>query len=125
MSQEPDLTPDDIEREAVLAYGRELEIAALKGSPALTVLLKALEETEEAWALKLGGNILHSVKPVDQRHVDFTRGYFAGARNILTERVSLAQHRVSAYQAEQAGRPEGDPRPTGQPDPRIEGDEAQ
>jgi hypothetical protein len=106
MSQEPDLTPDDIEREAVLAYGRELEIAALKGSPALTVLLKALEETEEAWALKLGG-------------------YFAGARNILTERVSLAQHRVSAYQAEQAGRPEGDPRPTGQDDPRTQRSEAQ
>jgi hypothetical protein len=125
MSQEPDLTPDDIEREAVLAYGRELEIAALKGSPALTVLLKALEETEEAQALKIGGSILQSVKPVDQRTVDFTRGYYAGARYYLRERVSLAQQRVSAYQAEQAGRPEGDPRPTGQPDPRIEGDEAQ
>jgi len=117
MSQ-ADLTPEDIEREATLAYGVELEIAALKGSPALAVLLRALEGTEEGWALKLGGNILRSVKPVDQRQVDFTRGYFAGARYYLRERVTLAQQRVSAYEAEQAGR--SDPRPTGEPDPRIQ-----
>lgn len=118
MSQEPELTPEDIEREATLAYGMELEIAALKNSPALTVLLKALHATEEGWALKLGSGILHSVKPVDQRQVDFTRGYFAGARYYLQERVSLAQQRVSVYEAERAGRTD-DPRPTGQDDPRI------
>lgn len=121
MSQ-ADLTPDEIEREATLAFGQELEIAALKGSPALAVLLKALQDTEKGWALKLGAGILHSVKPVDQRQVDFTRGYFAGARYYLQERVSLAQQRVSAYEAEQAGRTD-DPRPTGQSDPRIQGDE--
>ena len=114
-----ELTPDEIEREATLAYGLELEIAALKGSPALAVLLKALRSTEEGWALKLGGNILHSVKPIDQRQVDFTRGYFAGARYYLQERVSLAQQRVSAHEAAQEGRTD-DPRPTGQDDPRIQ-----
>lgn len=115
-----ELTPEEIEREATLAFGLELEIAALKDSPALAVLLKALRGTEEGWALKLGGNILHSTKPVDQRQVDFTRGYFAGARYYLQERVSLAAQRVAAYQAAEAGSTD-DPRPTGQPDPRIEG----
>jgi hypothetical protein len=114
-----DLTPEQIERETTLAYGRELEIAALKGSPALAVMLEALMGTEEGWALKLGGNILRSVKPVDQRQVDFTRGYFAGARYYLQERVTLAQQRVAAYEAAQSGQSD-DPRPTGEPDPRTQ-----
>ena len=119
MSNPDDLTPDEIERRTTLAYGIELEIAALKDNPALAVLMKALMGTEEGWALKLGGDILHSVKPLDQRKVDFTRGYFAGARYYLSERITLAQQRVSAYEAEQAGRND-DPRPTGQDDPRTQ-----
>ena len=118
-----EIIPEDMEREALLAHGRELEIAALRGNPALRVLLAALEDEERLWAERIGNNVLTSVKPVDQRKLDYTRGYFSGAKWWLRERISVAEQRVAAFEAAEAG--QGDPRPVGQPDPRIEGDEAQ
>jgi hypothetical protein len=39
--------------------------------------------------------MLHSTKPVDQRKVDFTRGYYAGARYWLGARMTDAQTRIA------------------------------
>lgn len=114
-----EIIPDDLERDAVLAHGQELEIAALRGSPALKVLLEALEAAEKEWAYRVGINVLTSVKEVDQRKLDWTRGYFAGARYWLRDRISLAEQRVAQHQQEQTGLT--DPRPTGREDPRREG----
>lgn len=118
MSQ-AEILPEDPDREAALAYGRELEIAALRNSPALKLLLSVMEEAEEEWAQRVGRNILTSTKEVDQRQLDFTRGYFSGARYWLQGRVTLAETRVKQHAEEQAG--QTDPRPTGRHDPRIEG----
>jgi hypothetical protein len=115
-----DIVPDP-ERDVALAYGRELEIAALKGNAGLKVLLAALEDAEKAMALTIGGNVLTSPKGVDQRKLDYARGYYAGARYWLRERITLAEQRVAVHAAAATG--QEDPRPTGQPDPRIEGDE--
>jgi len=114
-----DIVPTDPDRDAALAYGLELEIAALKTSPALKVLFQAMEQAEQEWALRVGLNVLTSPKEVDQRKLDWTRGYFAGARYWLRERVTLAEQRVAVEAAKVDG--QTDPRPTGQPDPRIEG----
>ena len=56
-----------------------------------------------------------SGKAVDQRHLDYTRGYYDGARFWLSGRIALAQQRV-ALAAKEAG---ADPRPTGDIDPRT------
>jgi hypothetical protein len=117
MSQ-ADIIPDEPSRSAILEHGRELEIAALKGSPALKVLIEALQQAEQEWALRVGFNVLTSVKEVDQRKLDWTRGYFAGARFWLQERVSIAEQRVATHVAKQAG--QTDLRPTGEPDPRVQ-----
>lgn len=116
-----DIIPTDPDRDAVLALGQELEIAALKNNPAVRVLFEALEQTEKEWALRVGLNVLTSPKEVDQRKLDWTRGYFAGARYWLRERITLAEQRVAAHDAAADGHT--DLRPTGQPDPRIKGDE--
>ena len=117
MSQ-AEIIPDDLEREAILALGQEMEIAALKGNHALKVLLDALDAAEKEWAYRVGINVLTSVKEVDQRKLDWTRGYFAGARYWLRERITLAEQRVATAAAQEAG--QEDLRPTGQPDPRIQ-----
>ena len=117
MSQ-AEIISEGLERDAILAHGQEMEIAALKGNHALTVLLDALDAAEKEWAYRVGINVLTSVKEVDQRKLDWTRGYFAGARYWLRERITLAEQRVATAAAQEAG--QTDLRPTGQPDPRIQ-----
>ncbi len=106
----------DPERDEVLAYGRELEIAALKEAHALNVLRIALAEAEQAMQEMVGSNVMTSGKAVDQRKLDYTRGYYDGARFWLQGRIELAALRVAQAKAAEA---EGaDPRPTGREDPR-------
>jgi len=118
---EPEIIPEDVDRDETLAYGRELEIAALAHNAALRVLRDALAEAEAEMASIVGRNVLGSGKAVNQRQLDYTRGYYDGARFWLDGRIKLAAHRVAQQSA-----PAGDPRPAGRIDPRtgerVEGD---
>ena len=111
---EPEIVPD-VEREEILAHGREMEIAALEHSGQLALLREALAEAEADMAALVGRNVLASGKAVNQRQLDYTRGYYDGARFWLAGRIALAKQRV-ALQATAAGT---DPRPTGGIDPRT------
>jgi hypothetical protein len=110
---EAEIVPDP-ERDAALAYGRELEIAALEKNGALAVLRDALAESQAAMEAQVGANVMRSNREVSQRQLDYTRGYFDGARFWLEGRIALAKERVAS--AERAG---DDPRPVGRIDPRT------
>lgn len=105
------------DREETLAYGRELEIAALENHAALALLREALAEAETAMQDMVGRNVMQSGKAVNQRQLDYTRGYYDGARFWLRGRIALAAQRVALEQAKEAG--QDDPRPTGRIDPRT------
>lgn len=111
-----EIVPDP-NREETLAYGRELEIAALEHSAPLALLRETLAEAEAAMAAHVGRNVLGSGKAVDQRQLDYTRGYYDGARFWLAGRIALAKQRVALQQAKESG--QSDPRPTGGIDPRT------
>ncbi len=111
-----DIVPEP-DREETLAYGRELEIAALATHTAIVVLRESLAEAEAAMQSTVGRNVMTSGKAVDQRHLDYTRGYYDGARHWLAGRIALAQQRVALHDA-RAG--ETDPRAAGPDiDPRT------
>ena len=116
LSAEPEIVADP-EREDVLRFGREMEIAALKHSGQLALLREALAEAEADMAALVGRNVLVSGKEVNQRQLDYTRGYYDGARFWLAGRIALAEQRVALEQAKAAG--QTDPRPTGGIDPRT------
>lgn len=113
---EPEIVPD-VEREEVLAFGREMEIAALEHSGQLALLREALAEAEAAMAAQVGRNVMGSRAEVNQRQLDYTRGYYDGARFWLAGRIALAKQRVALQEAKAEGRT--DPRPTGGIDPRT------
>jgi hypothetical protein len=113
---EPEIVPE-VEREETLAYGRELEIAALDGHQAITVLRAALAEAEQAMQEMVGRNVMQSGKAVNQRQLDYTRGYYDGARFWLAGRIALAKQRVALEQAKESG--QDDPRAVGRIDPRT------
>ncbi len=112
-----EIVPDP-DREETLAYGRELEIASLKGHAGLAVLRTALADAEKAMQEHVGRNVMTSGKEVNQRQLDYTRGYYDGARFWLEGRITLAEQRAALAKAaeEQSGE---DPRPTGRIDPRT------
>lgn len=117
LSAEQEIIPEEIDRQETLAHGRELEIAALEHSAALGVLRAALDEAEAAMATMVGHNVLTSGKAVNQRQLDYTRGYYDGARFWLAGRIALAKQRVAIEAAKASG--QTDPRPTGGIDPRT------
>ena len=105
------------DRDEIIAFGREMEIAALEHSGQLALLREALAEAEAAMAAAVGRNVMTSKREVDQRHLDYTRGYYDGARFWLRGRIALAKQRVALEQAKEAG--QTDPRPRGNIDPRT------
>jgi hypothetical protein len=110
-----EIVPDP-EREEILAFGREMEIAALEHSSQLAVLREALADAEAEMARVVGRNVMTSNREVNQRQLDYTRGYYDGARFWLAGRIALAKQRVALQEAKAAGT---DPRPTGNIDPRT------
>ena len=114
MSDEIIPEPD---REETLAYGRELEIAALKGHAGLVLLREALAEAEAAMQAQVGRNVMTSNREVNQRQLDYTRGYYDGARFWLAGRIALAEQRVALEMAKQTAG--DDPRPVVDIDPRT------
>ena len=114
---DPEIVPEP-DREETLAYGRELEIAALKGHAGIALLRAALAEAEQAMQEQVGRNVMTSGKAVNQRQLDYTRGYYDGARFWLAGRIALAEQRVALTKAAEEQRGE-DPRPSGRIDPRT------
>lgn len=79
-----------------ILFDREALIAALQGDERIAALRDALNESEEEWGKRAAHTLMHSTKPVDQRKIDFMRGYFAGAQHWLGGRIDLvAQTRLT------------------------------
>jgi hypothetical protein len=88
-----------------LLFDREALIVALRDDERLQAMAAAVAEAEEAWTQRIAAEMLHSKKPVDQRKVDFMRGYFAGARYYTGGRVDTAEQRMllqSVHENEEA-----------------------
>lgn len=77
-------------------FDREALIAQLEGDERIQALREALEEAEKDAIASITRILLGSTKEVDQRKIDYTRGYFAGARHWLGGRMTLAQQRIVA-----------------------------
>lgn len=81
--------------ERPLTFGREALIASLAGDERIAALQAALDDAEKAAMENITKTMLHTTKEIDQRKVDYTRGYFAGARYWLGGRMTTAQQRIA------------------------------
>ena len=84
-------TPD----ERPVLFDREALIAGLEVDERFRALREALDEAEKEFTEHIVKVLLNSGKPVDQRKIDFTRGYFAGARHYVGGRVEVAKQRLA------------------------------
>lgn len=81
---------------------KEALIASLEGDERFRAMYEAVQEAEEAASKHIAHLLLHSTKPVDQRKVDFTRGYFAGLNHWLGGgRIDVAKQRILLLEAAQ------------------------
>lgn len=76
-------------------FDREALIASLENDERIVALREALDAAEAEALANISKIMLASGKPVDQRKIDFTRGYFAGAKYWLGGRMTTAQRRLA------------------------------
>jgi|SRR6188508_3660058 len=76
-------------------FDHEALIARLEGDERITALREALDAAEKEAVERIARLMLASGKEVDQRKIDFTRGYYAGARYWLGGRMTTAQQRIA------------------------------
>lgn len=79
--------PEEVARPILV--NREALIASLEGDERIRALREALVEAEDEWLKQVARTFMNSGKPVDQRKVDYTRGYFKGARHWLGARIDV------------------------------------
>lgn len=82
-----------------VVYDREALIATLEDDERIVALRAALKDAEEEAMARITALLIHSKKPVDQRRIDFTAGYYAGARYWLGARMTDAQTRIAILAA--------------------------
>lgn len=92
--------PQEVSRPILADH--EALIAQLAVDERMRALIQALDEAEAEWHRRISYMMIHSSKEVDQRKVDFTRGYFAGARHYLTGRIDVANERLMRARAEES-----------------------
>jgi hypothetical protein len=96
-------TPD----ERPVLFDRDILIAGLENDERFRALREALDDAEAEFTEHITKVLLKSGKEVDQRKIDFTRGYFAGARHYVGGgRIAVAKQRLAHTQAD----PTVDPR---------------
>lgn len=83
-----------------VVFDREALIASLQNDERIEALHAALDEAEAQAAVHIQKVLLHSTKEVDQRKIDFARGYYAGARYWTGARMSDAQTRIAILAAQ-------------------------
>ena len=76
-------------------FDHEALIARLEGDERITAVREALDAAEKEAVERIARLMLASGKEVDQRKIDFTRGYYAGARYWLGGRMTTAQQRIA------------------------------
>lgn len=76
-------------------FHADLEAVIASPSEVLTALRQAMETNRTNWKLAFAEGALVSRKPVDQREIDYRRGFFAGADYYLGRRVQIAKSRVA------------------------------
>lgn len=92
---EPDDLPTPEEVARPILFEREALIARLKNDERIQALREALDEAEQEWLTQVARVMISTTKPVDQRKIDYTRGYFAGAQHWLSGRMSVAEARLA------------------------------
>ncbi len=78
-----------------ILFDHEALIARLEGDERIAALREALDAAEKEAVERIANLMLHSGKEIDQRKVDFTRGYYAGARYWIGARMTTAQQRIA------------------------------
>jgi hypothetical protein len=86
--------------ERPVLFDREALIASLDGDERINALHAALADAERAAVESITKVMLHSTKEIDQRKIDYTRGYYAGARYWTGARMTDAQTRIALSAAE-------------------------
>jgi hypothetical protein len=99
--------------ERPVLFDRDVLIAGLEADERFRALREALDDAEKEFTEHIASTLLKSTKEIDQRKIDFTRGYFAGARHYVGGgRIEVAkQHLANQGDAK-------DMRPVAPPDPR-------
>lgn len=98
-----DLLPGVGEAIRPILASREGLIATLEGDERFRALYEAVQEAEVAATAHISALLLHSTKPVDQRKVDFTRGYFAALNHWLGGgRIDVAKQRILMMEARES-----------------------
>ena len=78
-----------------ILFDHEALIARLEGDERIAALREALDAAEKEALERIARLMLSSTKEVDQRKIDFTRGYYAGARYWIGARMTTAQQRIA------------------------------
>ena len=101
---EPELQSPE---ERPVLFDREALIASLQNDERIRALREALADAEKDMVAHIATVMLTTKGEIDQRKIDYTRGYFAGASYWLGRRMTDASTRLNA----QAKKAEGvDPR---------------
>jgi hypothetical protein len=98
---DPETSPEPTPQEAADPILVNLEglIASLEGDERIRGLREALDQAEAEWYRLITRHMIHSSKALDQRKIDYTRGYFAGARHWLGGRIEVAKQRLAYEQS--------------------------
>jgi hypothetical protein len=81
--------------ERPIAFDREALISSLREDERFRALGEAMAESERHWTETIARQILLSGRPLDQRKVDETRGYFKAVRYMFTGRIDAADQRLA------------------------------
>jgi hypothetical protein len=104
MSEQID--PQEVSRD--ILFDKEALVASLENDERITALRQLLDEAEKRMLEDIARHMIVSKAEVDQRKIDYTRGYFAGARYWLGGRIQTAKTRIST--ADNTPDPMVDPR---------------
>jgi hypothetical protein len=95
----PDPISPDAEEEEKESYARDL-LAHVSGVAAgnRVALLSEMKANRRTWAERFGLGALSSSREVDQREVDYRRGFYGGARYYLELLPAQARQRMTESQ---------------------------
>jgi hypothetical protein len=89
------ISPDAEEEEKEMFARAMLDHVSRVAAGERVALLSEMKSNRRTWAERFGLGALSSQKPVDQREVDYRRGFYSGARYYLELLPAQAKERMT------------------------------